>query len=240
MLRHIVSSLLCVLLLAGCTTTRDTEIERQDEYLSQTDVDVLVINAMTEEYPAAGELWSELILERVPQAKVEVLEGDVASNDVRRTLSLFDGELAVVVYQGHGNVGNAWFGGEDYMPWQELVNSLAQRHKPFVLVVDACFSGSVADAFKGIALDAPAMLLTSCGAEETSNGRAYPSRPEWSVSWLLRSLLLFKKVPSQLEGEEICQHPELWRFNSNTGELEQLALNPPHPMKADKRFLYLM
>ena len=206
----------------------------------QTDVDVLVINAMTEEYPAAGELWSELILERVPQAKVEVLEGDVASDDVRRTLSLFDGELAVVVYQGHGNVGNAWFGGKDYMPWQELVNSLAQRHKPFVLVVDACFSGSVADAFKAVELDSPALLLTSCGAEETSNGRAYPSRPEWSVSWLLRSLLLFNEVPSQLEGEEICQHPELWRFDSNTGDLEQVALDPPHPMKADKRFLYLM
>ena len=108
MLRHIVSSLLCVLLLAGCTTTRDTEIERQDEYLSQTDVDVLVINAMTEEYPAAGELWSELILERVPQAKVEVLEGDVASNDVRRTLSLFDGELAVVVYQAHAEREEQW------------------------------------------------------------------------------------------------------------------------------------
>lgn len=240
MLRHSVTSLLCVLLLAGCTTTGSTEIGRNDEALSQSDVDVLVINAMTEDYPAAGELWSELILERVPQAKVEVLEGDVASDDVRRTLSLFDGELAVVVYQGHGNVGNAWFGGEDYMPWQELVDALAQRHKPFVLIVDACFSGSAAEAFNEVTLDAPALLLASCGSEETSNGRAYPSRPEWSVSWLLRSLLLFKEVPSQLEGEETCQHPELWRFDSNTGELERIALDPPHPMKADKRFLYLM
>lgn len=201
-------------------------------------VDVLVVNPTSNQYPESIDLWSRFVLDRHPDASITALSGDVDRHEVVDALSLMDGERNILVYQGHGGDGYVWLGGGGALSYFDIIGNLAAKGRPFTAVIDACYSGTAKDAlerFEG-ALTADAMLITSSGRDEQSYGMVKGDSMQGSASWLLRSLLLFGGIPSELSGYGNVQHPEVWTFDAETRDMAEVELEEPKAKAYDKRY----
>ena len=222
-------------LLCGCqSTSHGSDMGGQ--------VDVLIVNPISDQYPESVMLWSEFILDRFPEASITALSGQITPDELIDALSLMNGEgRNIFIYHGHGGNSYAWLGQGRKLAYSDIIGNLAAKGKPFIAVIDACYSGTAKDALEdaGSSLVADAMLITSSGRNEQSYGMVKEDNMQGSSSWLLRSLLLFGDIPSELSGYENVQHPEVWTFDAKTRNMTKIELEEPEPKTYDKRYMKL-
>lgn len=221
-------------LLCGCqSTSHGSGMSSQ--------VDVLIVNPISDQYPESVGLWSELILDRYPDASITAISGDVDQKGLVDALSLMNGERNIFIYHGHGGDGYAWLGQGRRLAYSDIMGNLAAKGRPFTAVIDACYSGTAKEALEdaGDGLVADAVLITSSGRDEKSYGMVKEDSMQGSASWLLRSLLLFGDIPSELSGYENVQHPEVWAFDAETRDMTEIELEEPEPKAYDKRYVKL-
>ena len=162
------------------------------------------------------------------------------SADVIAALNSLDGDRLIFIYHGHGGDGYAWLQAGQEIPWHDVISLLKEKDRPFGMIIDCCYSGTAAEAFRsqmnGFKEDA--LLLTSAASDEKSYGLVI--KPENSASWLLRSLLLFDTVPSVISTSNEEQHPQLWQYDAETESVNNIALPSPGERKINKDYEFLL
>ena len=227
--------LLIAVVLAGCQNT-SAVIPEEDIRTS-----VLIVNPISDQYPESVRLWSEYVMSKDPDANIRALTGDMTKEDVIEAVMETGGDRIVLIYHGHGGDGYAWLKSGEELPYPEILSLLVSKDVPFLLLVDACYSGSAAEGFKEMIGGYPhdAVLITSSSAEERSYG-SIKGNPDGSASWIQRSLLLFDEIPSEIGTEEERQHPEVWIYELETGVTEKMELPEPHSKGFDKEYKALL
>lgn len=229
-IRTIIILFICIS-LSGCQSVSLSAEERTA---------VLIVNPTSDKYPYSVRFWSEYILGKYPDAEISALSGSMLSADVLTALDSFDDDKLIFIYHGHGGEGYAWLQSGQKLPWHDVISRLEEKDRPFGMIIDCCYSGTAAEAFRsqmnGFREDA--LLLTSAAADEKSYGLVI--KPENSASWLLRSLLLFDTVPSVISTSNEEQHPQLWRYDAETGTVSNIALPSPGERKINGDYEFLL
>lgn len=230
--------IIAILLLSGCSTAPGI-MDMQNAEGERTTV--LIVNPISDQYPESVRLWSEYVLSKNPDADIKAVTGDMTKEEVIEAVMETEGDRIVLIYHGHGGDGYAWLKSGEELPYPEILSLLVSKDVPFLLLVDACYSGSAAEGFKEIIEGYPhdAVLITSSSSEERSYG-SIKGNPDGSASWIQRSLLLFNEIPSEVGTEEERQHPEVWIYEPETEMTEKMELPEPHSKGFDREYKALL
>lgn len=229
---------IALFLFTGCSTVSEN---MDAPHIEGAKTAVLIVNPISDQYPESVRLWSEYVLSKNPDANIRAVTGDMTKEDVIETVMETEGDRIVLIYHGHGGDGYAWLKSGEDLPYSELLFLLVSKDVPFLLLVDACYSGSATEGFKEMIKCYPhaAVLVTSSSAEERSYG-SIKGNPDGSASWIQRSLLLFDEIPSEVGTEEERQHPEVWIHEPETGVTRKMELPEPHSKGFDREYKALL